>query len=106
MYRVAIKQLIKWKLSSNRKPLIILGARQVGKTWLLKEFGNTEYKQMVYVNFEEERRMRDLFLADSHFPCRLQRRNLDDKLAAVCNRSNQLKINRITILLSRIGLYQ
>jgi predicted AAA+ superfamily ATPase len=68
MYREAIKQLIQWKLSSNRKPLIVLGARQVGKTWLLKEFGNTEYKQMVYVNFEEERRMRDLFLADYNIP--------------------------------------
>ena len=64
MYRNSIKQLLQWKLDKNKKPLIILGARQVGKTWLLKKFGNTEYKNMVYINFEEEKRLRDLFLAD------------------------------------------
>ena len=64
MYRSAIKQLIKWRIDKDRKPLIVLGARQAGKTWLLKEFGNTEYRQMVYINFEEEKRMRDLFSAD------------------------------------------
>jgi predicted AAA+ superfamily ATPase len=68
MYRTTIKQLSEWKLNKNRKPLIILGARQVGKTWLLKEFGTTEYKQMVYLNFEEEKRMRDLFSADYNIP--------------------------------------
>jgi len=68
MYRNAIKQLIQWKLSNNRKPLIILGARQVGKTWLLKEFGNTAYRQMVYLNFEEEKKMRNLFLSDFNIP--------------------------------------
>jgi predicted AAA+ superfamily ATPase len=64
MYRKAIKQLIKWRFEKDRKPLIVLGARQVGKTWLLKEFGITEYRQMVYINFEEEKRMRDLFSTD------------------------------------------
>jgi predicted AAA+ superfamily ATPase len=68
MYRKGINQLMQWKLSVNRKPLIILGARQVGKTWLLKEFGNTEYKQMVYLNFEEEKKMRELFLPDYNIP--------------------------------------
>ena len=47
MYRNNIKELIKWKLDENKKPLIILGARQVGKTWLIKEFGRTEYKQTI-----------------------------------------------------------
>jgi len=61
MYRYSIKELIKWKLDKRKKPLIVLGARQVGKTWLIKEFGRTEYKQIVYVNFEEEKKMRDLF---------------------------------------------
>ncbi|GHT49695.1 hypothetical protein AGMMS49982_03630 [Bacteroidia bacterium] len=64
MYRNAINTLIQWKLGKKRKPLILLGARQVGKTWLMKEFGSAEYKQMVYVNFEEETKLQDLFLSD------------------------------------------
>ena len=52
MYRDIIKKLKKWKLSTKRKPLIFSGARQVGKTYLLKEFGKTEYKQLAYINFE------------------------------------------------------
>jgi len=68
MYRNSIKELVKWKINSNRNPLIILGARQVGKTWLMKEFGRTEYRQTVYINFEEEKKMRDLFVADYSIP--------------------------------------
>ncbi|MDR0687699.1 MAG: AAA family ATPase, partial [Prevotellaceae bacterium] len=52
MHRTKINDLKKWKLSRKRKPLIFLGARQVGKTWLIQEFGKTEYQQMAYVNFE------------------------------------------------------
>ena len=51
MKRYAIKNLIIWKESQNRKPLIIRGARQVGKTWLMKEFGKTQYKKTIYINF-------------------------------------------------------
>ena len=43
MYRIAIEKLLKWKQSKRRKPLIIEGARQVGKTWLMKEFGKQAY---------------------------------------------------------------
>lgn len=64
MYRTKIKDLIKWKLSKNRKPLIVLGARQVGKTWLIKEFGKTEFSNMLYINFEEESRLQNLFKSD------------------------------------------
>ncbi len=64
MYRKNIKNLIKWKLSKNRKPLIVQGARQVGKTWLIKEFGKTEFKHTIYVNFEKEIRLQELFLQD------------------------------------------
>ena len=53
MYRSNIKTLIKWKLDKKRKPLVFLGARQVGKTWLIEEFGKTEYRQLVYVNFDD-----------------------------------------------------
>lgn len=52
MERTSIKELVKWKDSSRRKPLVIEGARQVGKTWLVKEFARQNYKQLAYVNFE------------------------------------------------------
>lgn len=64
MYRDKIKELIDWKLYEYRKPLILLGARQVGKTWLIQEFGRQEYKQMVYVNFEKTKTVRNLFVED------------------------------------------
>ncbi|GHT34224.1 ATPase [Bacteroidia bacterium] len=62
MYRTAIKQLIKWKLDINKKPLVFLGARQVGKTWLIKEFGKREYHQMAYINFDDKDAPKSLFL--------------------------------------------
>lgn len=64
MYRSNINKLIDWKLSSERKPLVILGARQTGKTWLLQEFGKKEYKQVVYINFERATTLKDIFLPD------------------------------------------
>ncbi len=64
MYRECINTLKKWKLNENRKPLVFLGARQVGKTWLIQEFGKTEYKQMVYINFEDTQELRETFLPD------------------------------------------
>ncbi|GHT07875.1 ATPase [Bacteroidia bacterium] len=64
MYRTKIKELINWKLDKQRKPLIVQGARQVGKTWLIKEFGKTEFQQTVFVNFEKETRLQDLFVQD------------------------------------------
>ena len=53
MYRESIVSLMKWKEDKFRKPLIVRGARQVGKTWLLQEFGRTSYAKFIYVNFEE-----------------------------------------------------
>ena len=64
MKRYAIKNLINWKESQNRKPLIIRGARQVGKTWLMKEFGKTQYKKTIYINFENNDLMCGLFSND------------------------------------------
>lgn len=64
MERNLLNKLLKWKEMPNRKPLIIRGARQTGKTWLMREFGNKAYKKMVYVNFENEPRFRDLFIKD------------------------------------------
>lgn len=64
MYRIAIEKLKKWKQSKHRKPLIIEGARQVGKTWLMKEFGRQEYQDTIYINFDSNSRMAELFAAD------------------------------------------
>ncbi len=64
MYRVAIEKLFEWKESKYRKPLIIEGARQVGKTWLMKEFGRQAYEDTVYINFDSNSRMSQLFASD------------------------------------------
>ena len=61
MRRNALKQLSDWKNSSGRKPLVIRGARQVGKTWLMKEFGRSEFKDVLYVNFDSDRDAARLF---------------------------------------------
>ncbi len=64
MKRDSINKLIQWKNDPNKKPLIIRGARQVGKTWLMKEFGKTQYKKTIYINFELEDLMREHFSKD------------------------------------------
>ena len=64
MYRYAIEELKKWKSRKNRKPMILEGARQVGKTWLLKEFGATEFEDVAYINFDSNSQMRELFAGD------------------------------------------
>lgn len=64
MKRALYNQLVTWKNNPDRKPLILEGARQVGKTWLLKEFGKNEYDNLVYVNCHEDERMKTLFLPD------------------------------------------
>ncbi len=64
MYRLAIEKLYEWKRSAKRKPLILKGARQVGKTWLMKEFGKQAYEKTVYINFDSNSRMTELFSSD------------------------------------------
>lgn len=64
MKRFALDRLVSWKNSKTRKPLIIRGARQVGKTWIMKEFGRTCFKQVAYVNFDNNTRMKQVFEAD------------------------------------------
>ena len=64
MYRYKIEELKKWKESPTRKPMIIRGARQVGKTWLMKEFGKEFYEKCAYINFDDNRRMNKLFEED------------------------------------------
>jgi hypothetical protein len=64
MKRLAFEKLKEWKESKYRKPLIIQGARQVGKTWLMTEFGRTQYQKTAYINFENNADMWHLFEAD------------------------------------------
>lgn len=64
MYRIAIEKLLKWKQNKHRKPLIIEGARQVGKTWLMKEFGKQAYNDTIYINFDSNSAMAKLFASD------------------------------------------
>jgi uncharacterized protein len=64
MKRLFINKLQQWKVSKNRKPLIIQGARQVGKTWIMKEFGKLHFESVVYINFESSLRLQSIFSND------------------------------------------
>ena len=64
MQRYALKHLINWKNKKNHKPLVIQGARQVGKTWLIQEFGKKYYEQVAYINFDVDVKSREIFDID------------------------------------------
>ena len=64
MERKAMRQLINWKSKKDHKPLIIRGARQVGKTWLMIEFAKKHYRQYAYINFDVDNKLRELFEND------------------------------------------
>lgn len=64
MERFAIQELKKWKEKSSRKPLVLMGARQVGKTWLMQEFGRRFYKNVAYISFYNNNAMKSLFDSD------------------------------------------
>ena len=66
MRRNAINELVKWKNDEERKPMVLRGARQVGKTWLMKEFGRTNYDSYVYFNFDEEDELKSIFEANKN----------------------------------------
>ena len=61
MERFAMKKLLQWKEKKNRKPMILKGARQVGKTWLMKEFGRRCFRYTAYINFDNNKYMKDVF---------------------------------------------
>ena len=61
MYRTVYNELCAWKNKNNRKPLILSGARQVGKTWILKEFGNAEFDNLAYINCDKATEMQNAF---------------------------------------------
>lgn len=64
MKRFAMQKLVDWKADPHRLPLIIRGARQVGKTWLMKEFGRLHFEKCAYINFDRNKRMEQLFSGD------------------------------------------
>ena len=64
MYRNIINQLIAWKNKEHRKPLVLAGARQVGKTYILEEFGKSEFQHVAYINCDDNELAKDLFTQD------------------------------------------
>lgn len=80
MKRYAMQQLIEWKGKSNRKPLILKGARQVGKTWLMKEFGRTQFQKVAYVSFFNNQRMKRVFDDDYDIQRILMNINIEAKV--------------------------
>ncbi len=68
MKRHALTKLLEWKDDPHRKPLLIQGARQVGKTWLMKEFGRLNFSKTAYIHFDNNTRMRDVFNVDYNIP--------------------------------------
>ena len=68
MERTVFQKLNQWKNSPRRKPLILRGARQVGKTWVMKEFGRRCFKNMAYVNFDNNSAMKQIFDGDFDIP--------------------------------------
>jgi len=64
MYRNVIERLRAWKASADRKPLVLAGARQVGKTYLLKQFGKDDYESIAYINCDDNEMAKNLFTQD------------------------------------------
>lgn len=79
MIRYAMQELIEWKEKKDRKPLIIKGARQVGKTWLMKEFGRLHFENTAYVNFDNNQRMKEVFEGDYDIERILMAVNIETK---------------------------
>lgn len=64
MERRILSKLKTWKSNKNKKPLVLTGARQVGKTWVMKKFGELEFENTIYINFERDKPLKDLFESD------------------------------------------
>lgn len=96
MKRNVLQSLIKWKDSDDRKPLILEGARQVGKTWIMKEFGKTQFVDYVYFNFDKEKELNEIFIKnkDAH--------KIIEKLSLIVNK----KIDPINTWFSFIDISQ
>lgn len=80
MERIIMEDLIRWKDKKNRKPLILKGARQVGKTWLMKTFGEQYFDNVAYINFDNNSRMREVFEGDYDIDRILMSVNIEAKV--------------------------
>ena len=78
MERFVFEKLTEWKNSKDRKPLILQGARQVGKTWIMKEFGKRFFDNYVYFNFDEDNDLKELFKVNK------SAERLIERLSLVC----------------------
>ena len=87
MKRLLMNDLVKWKNNPDRKPLILNGARQVGKTWLLQNFGKEEYKSVAYINCERSENL-DFVFEDYGYTC------AGMESTVVLANSNEIKILR------------
>jgi predicted AAA+ superfamily ATPase len=94
MERTIYKDLLKWKNNRDRKPLLLEGVRQCGKTYILKEFGEHEYEDTAYFTFERKPKMYDIFRAD------LDPRRIIDELGAM--RNKKIEPERTLIILDEI----
>lgn len=95
--RELYKQLLQWKKSKNRKPLVLTGARQVGKTFLLKLFGKQEYNSVIYLNFEEDRNLKNFFIDN------LNPSNIIENISIYINQTiDQQHFNNTLIILDEI----
>ena len=89
MKRTIIQQLIDWKQDSQRKPLLIQGARQVGKTWLMRTFGKENFKSVVYLSMDQNPRLQAVFSQDFHI----------DRIIEALRIESQSPINENTLLI-------
>ena len=98
MKRSLYKKLLEWKASSRRKPLVLEGARQVGKTWLLKKFGSNEYENIAYINCDNNPQVQALF---SDFDTKRIFRGLSAIANLATNPIISLTLSSITICIKK-----
>ncbi len=77
MERLLMKELTAWKNKKKRKPILLKGARQVGKTWLMREFGRSCFSNVVYINFDRKPGLRSIFLEDFDVKRRVRMLNIE-----------------------------
>ncbi|MCL2521387.1 MAG: AAA family ATPase [Erysipelotrichales bacterium] len=94
MKRKALKKMLEWKKSENRKPLILEGARQVGKTWLMQEFGKNYFTDMLYINFDKDIKYKNFFEDTKHPSVIIERLSL--------TRGKKIEPNKTLIIFDEI----
>ena len=87
MERLLLGELMKWREKTDRKPLILRGARQVGKTWLLKEFGRKCFRDVCYINFEIVQSCKDTFFGNPETSCQYSKLQIIIRLQRLTEQS-------------------